>query len=144
MTDVQGTIIVSSAGKADLDAINECLNEYCWSDCDSKFAMINGSIRFAPYADYPTAFPRHEQCPDDYDNADDDYDFDAAVLKELAAAVYKHIRDGYIELTAVSLQQNYAAWFETLRINSDGVVKACRFGRSVLQAPADEEYSWRV
>lgn len=144
MTDVQGTIIVSGAGKADLASIIECLNEYCWSDCDSKFAMINDSIRFAPYADYPTAFPRHEQFPDDYDNDDDDYGFDEAVLKELAAAVHKHIGDGYIELTAVSLHQNYGAWFEALRINANGVVKARRFGRAVLETPNDQEYTWKL
>ncbi len=144
MTDAQGTIIVSGAGKADLEAINECLNEYCWSDCDSKFAMINGSIRFAPFADYPTAFPRLEQFTGDHNRTDDHHDFDEAAITTLAAAIHKQITTGFVELSAVSVHQNYGAWFETLRINADGVVKACRFGRSILQPPSDEEYFWKL
>lgn len=151
MAEVQGTIIVSGNGKVNLTEILPCLNQYCWSDCDSKFALISNSIRFTPYADYPTTFPRREQFLEDSDgdqtdgsDTEDGYDFDESALLELAAAIHKHIGEGFIELSAVSNHQNYGAWFESLRIDADGVVKACRFGRSVLQAPADEEYFWQL
>lgn len=144
MAEAQGTIIVSTVCTADLSAVVDCLNHYCWSDCDSKFAIVNGGIRFSPYAEYPTVFPRYDQFLGDDDRTDDDHDFDEVALQTLAAAVHEEITTGFVELSAVSVHQNYGAWFETLRIDSDGIVKACRFGRSILQAPSDEEYFWKL
>lgn len=148
MADAYGTIIVSGNFTADLDALASCLNSYDWSNDNCQFRVAEGAIWFEIRAQYPTVYPEYQVYLDDAGNevdpSDDDldlYETDGRKipLQDLAADIGQHIKEGFLQLTAVAHQKNRTASFETVKFQADGCAERKSSTHSIWNGAVHEE-----
>lgn len=149
MADAYGTIIVSGDFTADLDALASCLNSYNWSNDNSQFEVAEGAIWFEISAQYPTVYPEYHVYLDDAGNevdpsdADDldlyETEFSCIDLQDLAADICQHIKEGFLQLTAVAHEKNRTASFETVKFHADGRAERSSSTHSYWNGAVDRE-----
>jgi len=149
MADAYGSIIVSGTFIADLDALAACLSSYVWSNNYCEFVVAEDAIWFGISPQYPTVYPEYQVYLDDAGNEvdpsnDDEYDIEYRniPLQDLAADIGQHIKEGFLQLTAVSHEKNRTASFETVKFHADGRAERWRSNHSIWTEAVDEEESY--